>query len=86
MKTIKLIYLRWKSETPKFFNKLKNIALGIGGMSLAALTAIEIVNKINAIDFHKLPTILGYIIVTCAFIAGTSKLTTTDTNLSNGKS
>lgn len=77
---------RIKSETPKFFKRLRRFSLYLGGMSLASIGAIAIINTSITINFGILPTILGYVTVACAFTAGTSQFATTDKKLQDANS
>jgi len=63
---------RWKSESPIFFKKLKKVAFSVGGSAVA----IVLVNSSMSLNLNPtLISVLGYVIATCAAIAGTAQLT-----------
>lgn len=67
---------RLRSETPAYFKALRNGALTFG---TCAFAAVQVANQINLTTPFVLDT-LKYLVVACAFIAGTSQLTTKTDN------
>jgi hypothetical protein len=71
------LIVRWKSDSPALFKKIKKTALSIGGSAAAVVLANSSMSlNLNA----SLITICGYVIATCAAVAGTAQLTKTDNN------
>jgi len=66
---------RWKSESPTFFKKLKNVSISVG-TSAGAVIAANATMSLNLSE--TLISILGYVVAVCVAIAGTSKLTKED--------
>lgn len=72
---LKEIIIRIKSETPKFFKKLRKSAFAIGGSCIAIIT----LNSSLGLDLNStFISVVGYIIVTCGAIAGTATLAKQD--------
>lgn len=66
---IKIIKIRYKAKSPKFFKKLKLIAIWIGG------TAFAIISANATMDLGLDVNWLSYVIAVCVGISGTSDLT-----------
>ena len=66
---------RLKSNSPKYFKKLRNIALQVGSGLLAIITLNSTLNLELDPIFIK---IISYLLVTAAAVAGTSQLTKDD--------
>lgn len=66
---------RWKSEIPKFWNQILRIAIAIGTSAVAVIGADQLFN----LQAYGIPqvifTIAGYVIVACAAIGLSAKIT-----------
>lgn len=75
MNWIKEIKERWKSETPEFWKKVMNFAITLGTSAVAVLGA----DKLFELQSYGVPqtvfTIAGYIIVACAALGLSAKIT-----------
>ena len=72
---MKHIWLRIKAETPKFWKRVRALAISVGASAIAVIT----INK--TMELNILPviiTICNYTIAACAAVAGTATLTKTD--------
>ena len=80
---VKEIIKRWKSESPKFWVKIKNIAITVGGSAVSVLGA----DKLFDLQTYGVPqivfTLAGYVIVACATLGLSAKLTKKDSNDTN---
>lgn len=78
MNWIKELKTRWKSKTPEFWQKIMSIAITLGTSAVAVITA----EKFFDLRGYGVPDILftisGYIIVACAAVGLSAKITTTD--------
>lgn len=66
---------RLKSKTPKYFKKLRSIAIVIGISAGAIMTANGLFNLVLDEIFLK---IVSYVVAVCVAIAGTATLTKED--------
>lgn len=70
---------RWKAKTPIFWKKIMEWAIGIGTSAVAVIGA----DKMFDLQSYGVPTdvftVAGYIIVACAAIGLSAKITKTDT-------
>lgn len=66
---------RWKAEIPKFWNKILKIAIAIGTSAVAVIGA----DQIFSLQAYGIPqiifTIAGYVIVACAAVGLSAKIT-----------
>lgn len=80
MKIIEELKDRWKSESPEFWNKIKNFSITLGTSAVAVLAA----DKLFDLQYYGVPqivfTIAGYIIVACATLGLSAKITKKDVN------
>lgn len=70
---------RWKAKTPIFWKKIMEWAIGIGTSAVAVIGA----DKMFDLQSYGVPTdvftVAGYIIVACAAVGLSAKITKTDT-------
>ena len=75
MNWLKEIKERWKSETPEFWKKVMNFAITLGSSAVAVLGA----DKLFELQSYGVPqmvfTIAGYVIVACAALGLSAKIT-----------
>ena len=75
MKLTQEIKERWSAETPDFWKKVMNFAITIGTSAVAVLGA----DKLFELQSYGVPqlvfTIAGYIIVACAALGLSAKIT-----------
>lgn len=75
MKLTQEVKERWSSETPEFWKKVMNFAITIGTSAVAVLGA----DKLFELQSYGVPqlifTIAGYIIVACAALGLSAKIT-----------
>ena len=63
---------RWSMESSPFFNKLKKLAVTVGGSA----TAVWVANSTMSLELHDtVLTVCKYTIAFCAAVGLTSKLT-----------
>lgn len=86
MNWIKELKTRWKSRTPEFWQKIMSMAITLGTSAVAVITA----EKFFDLRGYGVPdmvfTISGYIIVVCAAVGLSAKITTTDAINDNKRS
>ena len=71
---MKQIWIRIKAETPKFWKRVRTLAISVGVSAISVIT----INK--TMELNILPviiTICNYTIAACAAVAGTATLTKT---------
>lgn len=70
---------RWKAKTPIFWRKIMEWAIGIGTSAVAVIGA----DKMFDLQSYGVPTdvftVAGYIIVACAAVGLSAKITKTNT-------
>lgn len=75
MKLTQEVKERWSAETPEFWKKVMNFAITIGTSAVAVLGA----DKLFELQSYGVPqlifTIAGYIIVACAALGLSAKIT-----------
>lgn len=72
---------RWKSETPIFFKKVRNLALWIGGSATTIYTSLATLEATNVFVPPILYTnILAHIVTASVVIAPLCQLTKVDLN------
>jgi hypothetical protein len=80
---IKELKLRWKSESPIFWNKILKISTQVGVSAVAVIGA----DKMFDLQTYGVPqlifTIAGYVIVACATLGLSAKITKKDSNDTN---
>lgn len=75
MSTINILKERWKSETPVFFKKVRNLMVTLSTMA----TSVLAVGSIPNISMPELVTkVASYILIASAAIGVTAQLTKTD--------
>jgi len=82
MRTWQLLKERVLSKSPKFMNKLRAVALWVGGncvVLMAGNTALSLEVDVHYPIVYKIIQVTTFI---CVGIAGTATLTTKDPNLS----
>lgn len=75
MNNLKLIWKRIISESPDLFKKIKTAALSIGGSTAAAWGTVQLFSLTVPPIFF---TICTWILIACAFTAGTAILPVKD--------
>lgn len=67
--------LRWKTESPSFWKKIFNTSVAIGSSAVAVISA----DQLFGLQAYGIPqiifTIAGYIIVACAAVGLSAKIT-----------
>ena len=77
--TLQEIKERWSAETPKFWEKMLNFSVTLGTSAVAMIAA----DKMFELQAYGVPqgvfTIAGYVIVFCAALGLSAKITKKDT-------
>jgi len=67
---------RWRTDSPKFWKKIMSIAVAVGTSAVAVVGSDKLFD-LQAYGIHPIIfTIAGYIIVACAAIGLSAKITT----------
>lgn len=79
LETLREIKERWSAETPKFWKKVLNFSVTLGTSAVAMIAA----DKMFELQAYGVPqgifTIAGYVIVFCAAMGLSAKITKKDT-------
>lgn len=67
---------RWVSESPKFWKKIMSIAIAIGSSATAVVASDQLFNLQGYGIAPIVFTVAGYVIVACAAIGLSAKITT----------